>query len=474
MKSAIVVGTGPNGLAAALHLVRQGVDVHVIEASDEIGGGARSAELTEPGLIHDTCSAFHPMGVGSHFWKEVGLTDHGLRWLWPEVDCAHPLDDGPAGLLHRSITTTADGLGRDGKAWKALFSGLSRNFEDLAEDFLQPIINIPNHPLTLARFGPRLLPPSTWVARAFRTPQARALYGGVAAHVYTPLNRPLTSSLGMMMIAGGHRYGWPVAEGGSGSISTAIASALTDAGGTITTGVRVRSVADIPDGDVVMLDVSPQQMLDIYGNRIPARIRSAYRRYRTGSAAFKVDFAIRGDIPWTDPNCASAGTVHLGGTYEEISHTETLRARGTMAEKPFVLVGQQYVADPSRSNGDLNPIYAYAHVPAGYAGDATAAIINQIERFAPGFRDIVVSTSVTSVDGLERHNPNYAGGDIIGGANDGLQLLFRPRFTMDPYATGIDGVYICSQSTPPGAGVHGLCGYNAAQSALRHLRSSAR
>lgn len=473
MPTGVVIGSGPNGLAAGLHLARQGVDVQILEAADEIGGGARSAELTEPGLVHDTCSAFHPMGVGSPFWNEVGLTNaYGLEWMWPELDCAHPLDDGSAALLHQSVPDTAAGLGPDGKVWKTLFGDLTRNFDDLGQDFLRPIINVPGHPFKLAYFGPRLLLPATWVSKAFSTDAARALYGGIAAHAYTRLDRPMSASIGLMIAAGGHRYGWPVAKGGSGSISRAIAKAFTEAGGTIATGVRVRSPADIPDADMVMLDLSPKQVVAIYGNRLPSRIRNSYERYRMGASAFKVDFAIRGDIPWADPNCARAGTVHLGGTFDEIHHAELARSRGTMVERPFVLLGQQYKADPSRSNGDLNPIYAYAHVPAGYTGDSTELIINQIERFAPRFRDVIVSKHVTSTAGMERHNANFSLGDIVGGANDGLQMLFRPRITVDPYATGIDGVYICSHSTPPGAGVHGLCGYNAAKAALRWLRKS--
>ncbi|WP_132991487.1 phytoene desaturase family protein [Gordonia zhaorongruii] len=472
MTTAVIVGAGPNGIAAGLHLARNGVDVQILEAEDTIGGGARSAELTEPGVIHDVCSAFHPMGVGSPFWKDVDLTSYGLTWRWPELDCAHPIDDGPTALLHRSIDETAAGLGVDGSRWKAVFGDLARNFDDLGADLLRPIVNVPSHPLKLAAFGPRALLPATVLARAFRTPTARALYGGIAVHVYTRLNRPLTASLGLMIGASGHQYGWPVAEGGSGAISNAAARALIEAGGSIETGVPVTSRSQIPDADIVLLDLAPAQAVSLYGDLMPTRIRKSYERYRMGSAAFKIDFAIRGDIPWTDPDCARAGTVHLGGTFDEMVETEGLRASGVMAERPFVLLGQQYKADPTRSNGDINPIYAYAHVPFGYDGDATEAIIAQIERFAPGFRDTVISTSSSSVSALHDHNRNYIGGDIIGGSNSGLQMLLRPRAAIDPYFTGVDGVYLCSQSTPPGAGIHGLCGYNAAESALRRLRKS--
>ncbi|HYB81630.1 MAG TPA: NAD(P)/FAD-dependent oxidoreductase [Mycobacterium sp.] len=470
MTTAIVVGAGPNGLAAAIHLARHGVDVQVLEGRDTIGGGARSGELTVPGVIHDHCSAFHPLGIGSPFWKQIDLPRYGLVWKWPEIDCAHPLDDGTAGVLYQSIDQTTALLGPDATRWRRAIGDLATGFDALAQDLLRPVINVPRHPVRLAGFGPRALLPASTMARWFRTEQARALFGGAAAHVYTRLDRPLTASLGLMILASGHRYGWPVAQGGSGSISRALAAALTAHGGTVTTGVPVASRRDIPDADIVMLDLSPAAALEMYGDVMPGRIKRSYRRYREGSSAFKVDFAIEGDIPWTNPDCARAGTVHLGGTFAEIADTERQRAQGKMVERPFVLVGQQYLADPSRSAGEINPIWAYAHVPFGYTGDATAAVVGQIERFAPGFRDRVVATVSKSTADLQAYNPNFIGGDIIGGANDGLQVIFRPRIAVNPYATGVPGVYLCSQSTPPGAGIHGLCGYYAADSALKWLR----
>ncbi|HTX95244.1 MAG TPA: NAD(P)/FAD-dependent oxidoreductase [Mycobacterium sp.] len=474
MTSAVVVGAGPNGLAAALHLARQGVDVQVLEARDTIGGGARSSELTVPGVIHDHCSAFHPLGIGSPFWKEVDLQRYGLRWQWPEIDCAHPLDDGTAGVLYQSLDRTTAGMGPDAARWRRAIGDLASGFDALAEDLLRPFINVPRHPLRLAGFGPRALLPATVMARWFRTEQARALFGGSAAHVYTRLDRPLTASLGLMILASGHRYGWPVAEGGSGAITRALAAALAEHGGAVTTGVTVTSRRDIPDAEVVMLDLSPALALQIYGDAMPARIKRSFERYREGSSAFKVDFAIQGDIPWTNPDCGRAGTVHLGGTFAEIADTERQRAQGQMVQRPFVLVGQQYLADPSRSAGNINPIWAYAHVPFGYTGDATGAVVDQIERFAPGFRDRVVATVSKSTTELQAYNPNFIGGDIIGGSNAGLQLMFRPRIAINPYATGVPGVYLCSQSTPPGAGIHGLCGYYAAESAVGWLRKQRR
>ena len=474
MTNAVVVGAGPNGLGAAIELARHGVDVQVLEAGDTVGGGARSGELTVPGVIHDHCSAFHPMAVGSPLWKEVDLERHGLRWQWPEIDCAHPLDDGTAGLLYRSIGQTAVGLGPDGTRWRWAVGDLAGGFDELAADLLRPVLNVPRHPIRLATFGPRAVLPATVMAKWFRTEQARALFGGTAAHVYTRLDRPLTASLGLMMLASGHRFGWPVAEGGSGMITAAAAAAVRELGGVISTGVNVTSRADIPDADIVLLDLSPGGALSLYGDVMPARIKRSYQRYREGSSAFKVDFAIDGDIPWTNPDCGRAGSIHLGGTFAEIAQAEYERALGRMPERPFVLVGQQYLADRSRANGGINPIWAYAHVPFGYRGDATAAVVAQIERFAPGFRDRIVATVSKSTAELQAYNANYVGGDIIGGANDGLQVLFRPRLAVDPYFTGVPGVYLCSQSTPPGAGVHGLCGYHAARSALRRLRKRSR
>ena len=470
MTTAVVVGAGPNGLAAAIHLARNGIDVQVLEAAETIGGGARSGELTVPGVIHDHCSAAHPMGVGSRFYQEIDLGRYGVTWKWPEIDCAHPLDDGTAGVLYQSIEKTIAGLGSDGRRWRLAVSDLAAGFDELSRDLMRPVLHVPQHLIRLAAFGPRAVLPATVVVRWFRTEQARALFGGASAHMFTRLDRPLTAAMGLIFLASGHRYGWPVAEGGSGSITAALAAALRDHGGAIATGVTVTSRRDIPDAEVVMLDLTPTAAVQIYGDVMPARIRRSYRRYREGSSAFKVDFAIEGHIPWVNPECARAGTVHLGGTFDEIAHTERQRFEGRMAERPFTLVGQQYLADPSRSAGNINPIWSYAHVPFGYTGDATALITEQIERFAPGFRERIVATVSKSTAELQAYNPNYIGGDILGGANDRLQVLFRPRVAIDPYFTGVPGVYLCSQSTPPGAGIHGLCGYHAAQSALRRLR----
>ncbi|WP_070380271.1 phytoene desaturase family protein [Rhodococcus sp. WMMA185] len=470
MTTAVVVGSGPNGLAAAVHLATHGVDVEVLEAADTIGGGTRSGELTVPGLLHDHCSAFHPMGAGSPYLQTLGLEKYGLTWKWPEIDCAHPLDSGDAGLLRRSVSATAAGLDEDGTRWRRMFGGLADGFDDLASDLMRPIANVPRHPIRLASFGPRALLPATVTARWWRTEKARALFGGVAAHAYYRLDRPATSAVGLMIIAAGHRYGWPVAEGGSQAITTALAAALADCGGKITTDSPVRTWGDIPAADVVLLDVAPSAALGILGDRLPDRVARAYRRFKHAPGAFKVDFAVDGGVPWSDPACGRAGTVHLGGTFAEIAHAEREVTAGRMPQRPYVLLGQQYVADPTRSKGDLHPLYAYAHVPHGYTGDATEAITAQIERFAPGFRDRIVATTSTGPAALAEFNPNHVGGDIIGGANNETQVVLRPRVALDPYSTGVPGTYLCSASTPPGAGAHGMCGYNAAQSALRYLR----
>jgi phytoene dehydrogenase-like protein len=369
----------------------------------------------------------------------------------------------------RSIDETARGLGEDGRAWKRVFESSSANYGALLDDMLAPIIHFPRHPLRLARFGIPAAAPATLLARSWKTPQARALFGGVAAHAFAPLNRPMSSSVGCALIDAGHAFGWPVAKGGSRAISDALAGVLAEHGGKIETGRRVRAFDELRDADIVVFDLAPGAVAEIAGDRLPSRVARSYRRYRHGPGAFKLDLAIEGGVPWTNEACRRAGTVHVGGTFEEIAIAERQINRGSMPERPFLLVGQQYLADPSRSKGDLHPLWIYAHVPSGYTGDATESVLGQIERFAPGFRERIIETSVRSPADLEAYNSNYVGGDIITGANSPIQILIRPRFALDPYSTGIDGVYICSAATPPGAGAHGMNGYNAAQSALKYL-----
>lgn len=467
MTDAIVVGAGPNGLASAVALAREGLEVTVLEAAEEIGGGTRSGELTVPGLLHDLCSSAHPTGVASPFLRTLGLERYGVEWLWPEIDLAHPLDSGSAGLMYRSIERTVEGLGADGPSWQRLFGPLSDRIDELLADVLRPLVHVPAHPFALARYGLRALLPASAVVRRWHTEEARGLFGGVSAHLFGPLNRPLSSALGLMFGAIGHGYGWPVAKGGSRTITDALAAMLTDYGGKIETGVRVRSLDELPAARIVLLDLAPRVAAEVLGDRLPGRVRRAYRRFRHTTGAFKIDLAVRGGVPWTNEACRRAGTLHLGGSFEEIAQVEAEMSAGRMPRRPFMLVSQQYVADPGRSAGDVHPVSAYAHVPNGYAGDATEAMLDQFERFAPGTRERIVGWSAQSCADLERHNPNYVGGDIITGANTMLQLAMRPRVSLAPYRTGVPGVYLCSAATPPGAGVHGMCGFHAARSALR-------
>ena len=474
MTTAVVVGSGPNGLAAAIRLAHAGVDVTVLEAHERPGGGARSSELTLPGLLHDECAAFHPTGFASPYFRSLDLQRHGLNWLWPEVDLAHPLDDGRAGLAARDLSITDVSLGEDAARWRRLFAASVRNFDDLIDEVFQPVVHLPSHPITLGRFGMKALQPATLIARRFRDEPARALYMGVAAHAFNKLSTPLSGSVGMMLAAAAHAVGWPVAEGGTEAITRALLAELAEHGGKVITGIRVTSLDSLSDltggsPDLVILDTAPDGVLEIVGDRLPSRVRSAFTRYSYGPAAFKVDLAIEGDIPWTNPGCRRAGTVHLGGSAEQIVGIEAATVRGEMSDQPFVLLGQQYLVDPSRSAGNANPIYAYAHVPHGYDGDATDVVINQIERFAPGFRERILAVETNDPVGLETVNANYVGGDIAAGANTARQIAFRPRLAANPYTLGVPGVYLCSSATPPGAGVHGMGGFNAAETALRRL-----
>lgn len=468
---AVVVGSGPNGLAGAVALAQAGVRVRVLEQAATIGGGTRTEELTVPGLRHDVCSAVHPFGIASPYLASLPLAEHGLVWRWPEVDLAHPLDDGSAAVMVRDLDQTCAGLGVDGPAWRRTFAPLVRRFDDLAGDVLGPVLRWPGHPLLMARFGLNAGLPAAAFVRRFHTPAARALFAGSAAHVYRPLSGLATASVALMLTAAGHAHGWPVAEGGSAAITRALASLLTSLGGSIETGHPVRTRADLPPADLVLLDTGPQAAAEILGDRLPRRTARAYRRWRYGPGAFKIDLAVRGGVPWTAEPARRAGTVHVGGTYEEIAAAEAEVARGRMPERPFVLVAQQSLADPSRAVGDVHPVWVYGHVPARYTGDATDAVLDQVERFAPGLRSRIVAAAVRTPADFAADNPNYVGGDIAGGANDPLQLVGRPRLVGDPYATGVPGVYLCSAATPPGAGVHGMSGYHAAARALGWLRS---
>ena len=406
MSTAVVVGSGPNGLAAALTLAAEGVEVTVLEAAAAPGGGTRSGELTLPGLLHDECSAAHPLAVDTAFSRRFDLTAHGLKWLWPEVQYAHPLDGGGGAAAVMSVDETARTLNGDGPRWRGLFGYLTDNFDDITGDFLRPMLHIPAHPLKLTRFGITSGLPAAVLARQFGTPEAQALFAGVAAHALRPFATPMSSAIGVSLGTAAHRYGWPVAEGGSQAISRAMISMLEQYGATIETGVTVGSLSDVPPADIVMLDVAPAAAARICGERMPGGVARGLRRFRHGPGTFKVEFAIEGGVPWSYHPTRQAGTVHLGGSYAEIAANEKLIHRGVMPEQPYVLVCQQYLADPSRSNGNTHPLYSYAHVPAGYRGDVTNQIEQQIERFAPGFRDRILARHVRSVADMEAHNPN--------------------------------------------------------------------
>lgn len=468
MSEVHIVGSGPNGLACGAVLARAGLSVTVYEAGSTVGGGTRSMDLTGEGLIHDVCSATHPMGVASPIFLELGLEEHGLEWCFPEVDLAHPLDGGRAGVMVRDIERTADGLGVDGDAWKRLFGPSARVFPELNDDLTRPIIHVPRHPLSLARFGIPSLMPATALARGFSTDPGRALFGGVAAHSFSELTSPMSSAVGMALLVAGHSQGWPVAKGGSQSIADALAAVITGAGGRIETGRLIRSVDELPADGIVVFDLAPAGIVGLAGHRLKESVRKAYQRYEYGPAAYKVDLAVQGGIPWENEACRRAGTVHVIGSFEELVRAEREINRGTMPERPFILLGQQYLADPSRSNGDIHPIWAYAHVPAGFDGDATPAILAQIERFAPGFHERIVGRAEMRPSEFASYNANYVGGDIVAGANTPRQLIARPRLALDPYRVA-DGMWICSSATPPGGGVHGMGGANAARSILRSL-----
>lgn len=464
---AVVVGSGPNGLAAAIELARSGRLVQVLEAEDRPGGGARSEELTLPGFLHDVCSAAHPLATVSPFFRSLPLGDLGLRWVHPDAPLAHPLDDGTAAVLERSLEETADGLGRDGPPWRRMFGPLVRDGQDLVEEVLGPPIHAPRHPVALARFGGRGALPSVALARRFTTDGARALFGGMAAHSVLPLSRFPTGAVALFFGLLGHLVGWPVAEGGSQRIADVLLTHLRSLGGTVETGQRVRSLADVPPSRVVMFDLTARQVARIAGDALPPRYRRRLERFRYGPAVFKVDWALDGPIPWKAEGCRRAATVHVGGELEEIASGEAAVWRGVHPERPFLILVQPSLFDPGRAPPGRHTAWAYCHLPNGSTFDMTERIEAQVERFAPGFRDLILARSVMSPRDIERHNENCVGGAISGGAQTLSQLVARPAPRIDPYATPSPGIFLCSSSTPPGAGVHGMCGYHAARSALR-------
>jgi len=468
---AVIVGSGPNGLAAAIELAREGFSVIVLEAKETIGGGARTEELTLPGFHHDVCSAIHPMGVVSPFLRALPLAEHGLEWAYSPAAIAHPLDDGTAATLELSLDATAARLGADEASYRALMQPFAEKAGQLFDEILRPILALPlpKDPLLLARFGTLGLRSAMSVAGRFRTPHARALFGGSAAHSFLPLGKMGSASFGLAMMLAGHATGWPAAKGGSASIINAMASYLRSLGGEIETSRRVRSLRDLPLATVALFDVTPIQLAYIAADELPRPYLRRLGRFRYGPGVFKVDYALDGPIPWKAAECARSATVHVGGTIEEIATHERSVFRGQMTDKPFVLVAQQSMFDPTRAPEGKHTGWAYCHVPHGSTEDATEAIERQLERFAPGFRDRILARHTINTAQYEEHNANYVGGDIGGGANIMSQFLTRPFAKLDPYATPNPRIYICSSSTPPGAGVHGMCGYWAARSALKRV-----
>ncbi len=466
---AAVVGSGPNGLAAAITLARAGVDVTVYEGADTIGGGCRSADLTLPGFHHDVCSAVHPLLVASPFFNDIDLQAHGVRLLWPEVELAHPLPDGRAGTVVRSVDDTAAGLLADGAAYRALFGPLVRDADAIVPAVLAPLRSVPTHPVKLGRFGARGLLPVSRLLHRFHGDDARALIAGVAAHSMLPLDAPLSSAFALLLTTLAHSAGWPVVEGGSGRVTAALTKELESLGGQFVTGCWVRSLSDLGDARVVMLDVSPDQILALGGNRLSSQQRRALNRYRYGPGVCKVDWALSGPVPWTAEACRRTCTVHVGGTFAEVARSEAAVNAGVHPEHPFCIVTQPAVVDRTRAPAGMHTLWAYCHVPGGSTVDMTERIETQIERFAPGFRDLVLHRTTKTARDVSIANPTYVGGDINGGAASLRQTLFRPTVRWNPYRTGIPGIYLCSASAPPGGGVHGMCGVFAAKTALGDL-----
>lgn len=465
----VVIGAGPNGLAAGIEVARAGCSVLVLEAADTIGGGTRTAELTEAGFRHDVCSAIHPLAAGSPFFSSVPLEVHGCELVHPDLPLVHPLDGGRAGVLHRSLDATVADAGTDGPAWRSLLGPVVERWDDIDDHVLGPVVRIPRHPVSMARFGLRAVRSAESAAGRFDTDEVRGLFAGLAGHSFLPLHRPLTASFGLLLGGLGHVHGWPVVRGGSQRLAEALGSYLRTLGGTIVTGHRVRSLAELPPHRAVLADVSPSQLVALAGDRLSPRARRRLERFRHGPGACKVDFALSGPVPWTNEAARRAGCLHLGGTLEEVAAAERQVAAGGHPDRPFVLVGQQSVVDDSRAPAGQHTLWTYAHVPNGSTVDLSERITAQVERFAPGFRDLVLATHVMTASDFAAYNPNYVGGDINGGSHGGLQLVLRPTASLDPYATAIDGVFLCSACTPPGGGVHGMCGSRAARSALRWL-----
>ncbi|MBX7214577.1 MAG: NAD(P)/FAD-dependent oxidoreductase [Thermoflexales bacterium] len=468
--TATVLGSGPNGLAAAITLARAGLSVTVIEGAATPGGGVRSAPFPQTGFVRDVCAAIFPLALGASFLPSLPLAEHGLRWINPPATLAHPFDDAPAVLVTRDLAETVEGLGVDGPAYRRLFGPLVAAWPALSATVLAPLRLLPRHPLALAGFGLRAAWPATALARlSFRTPRARALLAGQAAHGMVALEAPFAAASAALLGTAAHAVGWPLPEGGAQRLADALVAYLKTLGGRVITGAWVRDLAELPPAAVTLLDVTPRQFLALAGGRLASAARRPYARYRYGPGVFKIDYALRAPIPWRDPACAQAPTVHLGGTLAEVAASERAAWRGEPGPRPFVLLTQPSLFDATRAPAGAHTAWAYCHVPHGDTRDHGEAITAQIERFAPGFRDLILETVRVTAAGYEAYNPNVVGGDISGGANDAVQLLFRPTLSTNPYATPLEGVYLCSSATPPGPGAHGMCGHHAARAALAAL-----
>ncbi len=465
----VVVGAGPNGLVAALTLARSGLTVDVYEAADEPGGGCRTAELTRSGFRHDVCSAVHPLLLASPAFEDIDLHDHGVRLLTPDVAFAHPLDDGRALCVGAGVADVAATLGQDARAYSTLFAPLVRDIDKILPAFLGSMRELPDHPLAATDFGLRALSSAQHLSRRFHTDEGRALVAGTAAHSMLPLTAPLSGVFPRLFTALAHRYGWPVVEGGSAAIVTALVEELVGLDGRVETGTVVKRLGDLPPARATVLDVTPRQLVQMAGDALSPRARRALSRYRYGPGVCKVDWALSGPVPWEAEGCRRAVTLHVGGTFEEIARSEDEVNRNRHPDRPYCLVTQPCVVDPTRAPAGMHTLWAYCHVPNGSDVDMTERIEAQIERFAPGFRDLVVGRSTASAVATEAHNPSYVGGDISAGAATLRQMVFRPTVRWDPYRTALPDVYLCSAATPPGGGVHGMCGLGAARSVLRHL-----
>lgn len=468
---AVVVGSGPNGLSAAVELARNGRSVLVVEADEEIGGGARTRELTLPGFLHDVCSTVHPLGASSPFFGSLPLEQHGLDWIQPGVLAAHPLEDSDAAVLLRGVSETARKLGEDGPAYTRHVAPLAARWDAIAQGALGPPLRLPSHPLDMARFGRIATRPATSFSQRFETVRARALIAGMAAHANVPLERPFTAGVALTLMLAGHRSGWPVARGGSRAIVGALASLLRSLGGVIETGRPIASIGDLPSARATLFATSAWTMADICGERLSERYRRSIAAFRRGAGAFKLDWALDEPIPWSNEACRRAGTIHVGGTFVEIARAEADVGRGQTSDRPYVLLAQPSIVDETRAPASRHVAWAYCHVPNGSTVDMTDRVEAQVERFAPGFRDTIIERRAMAPADFERYNASYAGGDIGAGAMTARQVVARPGLRLDPYRTSAASIYLCSASTPPGPGVHGMCGYHAARSVLRHSLS---